>query len=142
MKNMHRVIQTTVMAALMTAAFTPQTFGAGIGGINPTNTITASMDNGILRTGNTWYELGVNSTAPTNGLKLGVVTGQTDPLSTYLFQPAAGLNALMLDTNRSQGAFVFDRPVSATASLSLARRATAPAPSHPRSGLPTARPAP
>jgi hypothetical protein len=118
MNNTLRISKAVVLAAVIGTALQTLTFGAAITGVNPTNTITATMDNGILRTANTWYELGVNSAAPTTGLRTGLITGQTDPLSSYLISSAVGPNVLMLDTNRSKGTMIFDRPVSVTA-LSL-----------------------
>jgi hypothetical protein len=118
MNNTLRISTIAGLVAAALTAFQTPTFGAAIVGVNPTNTITASMDNGILRTGNTWYELGVNPSNPTSGLRTGLINGQSDPLSSYLIQPATGLNALLLDTNRNKGTLIFDRPVSVTA-LSL-----------------------
>jgi hypothetical protein len=77
------------------------------------------MDGGTAKTGNTWYELGVNTAAPTTGLKTGIVAAQADPLSTYLIQPANVNNVLMLDTANKSGTLTFTRPISVTA-LSLA----------------------
>src|SRR5687768_13635581 len=76
----------------------------------PTNLITATMDGGTAKTGNTWYEVGRNSAAPTTGLRTGFVAGQTDPLSLYFIRPASELNALMLDTATNFGRLTFERP--------------------------------
>jgi len=107
----------TLMSAVLGASIA-STFGAAVP-VDPKTTVTASMDGGILKTGNTYYQLGVNTASPTNGIKTGLIQGQTDPLSTYLIQPATGNNALMLDTNRSSGTLTFNKPFSFTA-LSLA----------------------
>ena len=80
--------------------------------VDPKTTVTATMDGGIAKTGNTWYELGVNIAAATTGLKTGLVVGQTDPLSTFLFQPAAGLNTLLLDTAKNSGSLIFNSPLT------------------------------
>jgi PEP-CTERM motif len=119
MNNTFRVARIAVSAALVSAALTNHAFGAAITGVNLTNTITASMDGGLSKSGDTWYELGVNAAAPTTGIRTGLIQGQVDPLSTYIIPSATGLNTLMLDTNRRSGTLTFDRPISATA-LSLA----------------------
>jgi len=105
------------MSAVLGASIA-STFGAAVP-VDPKTTVSASMDGGIQKTGNTYYQLGVNATSPTNGIRTGLIQGQTDPLSTYLIQPATGNNALMLDTNRSSGTLTFAKPFSFTA-LSLA----------------------
>ena len=74
-----------------------------------------------------WYELGVNTAAPTTGIKTGLVTGQTDPLSTYLIQPGKGNNTLMSDATHKTGALIFSKPFSFSLSPWRDRPATAPA---------------
>ena len=92
--------------------------GAGAIPVAPTNTVSASMDNGVLKTGNSWYELGVNTAAPTTGIDwLGHRPDR--PLSTYLIQPGKGNNALMLDATHKTGALIFSKPFSLSG-LSLA----------------------
>jgi hypothetical protein len=117
MNNSQLIGKATLMSAVLGLSIAG-TYGAAVP-VDPKTTVTASMDGGITKSGNTWYELGVNKAAPTTGLKTGFVLGQTDPFSTYLIQPATGNNALMLDTNRSSGTLTFTRPLSFTA-LSLA----------------------
>jgi hypothetical protein len=119
MNNTVRIARAAVLAALFSTALTNQTLRAAISGVNLSNTVTATMDAGERKLDYTWYELGVNSAASTTGIKTGLLTGQTDPLSTYLLQSASGLNTLMLDTNRRSGTITFERPVNVTA-LSLA----------------------
>jgi uncharacterized protein (TIGR03118 family) len=86
--------------------------------VNPATAVTATMDNGTTRnsssslSGNTWYEVGVNSGHPTNGLPTGTVTSQSDALSTYDIQPAIGLNALLLDAGHPTGTITFQTPVA------------------------------
>ena len=80
--------------------------------VDPSTMVTATMDGGIAKTGNTWYELGVNLAAATTGLKTGLVVGQADPLSTFLFQPAAGLNTLLLDSAATSGTLTFNSPLT------------------------------
>lgn len=118
MKSYHGVQRTALVAALLAAGLTNNLLGAAVP-VDPKTTITATMDGGIAKTGNTWYELGVNSAALTTGLRTGIIAGQTDPLSTYLIQPAMGNNALMLDNANKTGTLTFDRALPLTA-LSLA----------------------
>ncbi len=101
-------------SALLAVLFVNSTFGAAVS-IDPRTTVTASMDGGTAKTGNTWYGLGVNTASAASGLVSGLVFGQSDPLSTYLFQPAAGLNSLMLDNATKTGTITFGRPLSVTA---------------------------
>lgn len=77
------------------------------------------MDGGTAKTGNTWYEVGVNTAAPTTGIKTGIVAGQADALSSYLIQPATGPNALMLDNATKSGSLTFNSPLT-LAAFSLA----------------------
>ncbi len=107
-----------LLSSLALVSIAQSTFGAAVP-VDPKTTLTATMDGGTAKTGNSWYEVGVNSAATTTGLKTGLVFGQTDPLSTYLIQPAAGKNALMLDNSTKNGTITFVRPLSVTA-LSLA----------------------
>jgi len=71
------------------------------------STVTATMDGGTAKTGNTWYEIGVNTKSNTTGLVTGLISGQTDPLSTFLVQPANGNNVLMLDNATKTGTLTF-----------------------------------
>jgi WD40 repeat protein/tRNA A-37 threonylcarbamoyl transferase component Bud32 len=87
--------------------------------IDPATAITATMDGGTDKTGGTWYELGVNRRAPDTGLKTGLITSEDDPASTYEFQPATGLNAVLLDNNTPNGTLTFASPMALNA-LSLA----------------------
>lgn len=119
MNNTLRLAKTAALAALLSAAVTSSTLGAAITGVNLTNTITASMDGGLSKSGDTWYELGVNATNLTSGIKTGLIPGQIDPLSTYLIPSASGPNTLMMDTTTTRGTLTFQRPLSMTA-LSLA----------------------
>lgn len=115
--NSKAMRRTTLIAALLAAPLINQTFGAAIA-VDPKTTITATMDGGTAKSGNTWYEVGVNTASPSTGLRTGLVAGQFDPLSDYLFEPATGKNALMLDSGTKLGTFTFNRPLSLTA-LSL-----------------------
>lgn len=83
--------------------------------VDPRTTVTATMDGGTAKTGNTWYEIGVNAAAPTTGVRTGLVAGQTDPLSTFLIQPATGPNVLMLDGANPNGGFTFNSPLTMAA---------------------------
>jgi len=119
MNNTLRISKIAGLAAVLFAAVQTVSFGAAITGVNLTNTITASMDGGTAKNGNTWYELGVNAGASTTGIKTGFISGQSDPLSSYFLASPSGLNALMLDASKKSGTITFQRPISVTA-LSLA----------------------
>lgn len=83
--------------------------------VDPKLTVTATMDGGTAKTGNTWYEVGVNTAAATSGVKTGLVAGQADALSSYLFQPADTLNTLMLDSSANKGTLTFKTPLTMAA---------------------------
>ena len=75
------------------------------------NAVTASMDGGVAKTGNTWYERGLNTAAPTTGLpNPGVVTSLADATTAYLIQPYTGNNTLMLDTAATSGTLTMLTP--------------------------------
>lgn len=114
-----QVLQVVILAGALAFSFANNTLGGVVGGVNLTNTITGSMDGGVTKVGNTWYERGANFTNLASGIQLGLVSGQLDPFSDYLFQPAIGNNTMMLSTNRTTGSLLFQRPVSVVG-LSLA----------------------
>jgi uncharacterized protein (TIGR03118 family) len=70
------------------------------------------MDGGTAKTGNVWYEVGVNTAALTTGLKTGLVTSQTDTNSTYLIQPAVGMNAFLIDAASPKGTITLETPIA------------------------------
>jgi hypothetical protein len=59
--------------------------------------VTATMDAYTAETGDTWYQLGYNTLAPTTGLPTGVVTSQTGN-GTFAIQSAAANNVVMLNS--------------------------------------------
>jgi hypothetical protein len=103
--------KTMVLRALVFAAAAVSA-RAGAVPVDPATTVTATMDGGTAKTGNTWYEVGVNLAAAATGIKTGIVTGQADPLSTYLFQSASALNTLLLDGLNKVGTFTFNNPLT------------------------------
>jgi len=107
-----------IAASILTVSFQTAALGGDLH-VDPRTTVTATMDGGIGKANNTWYEVGVNSAAPTTGLKTGLVISQTDAQSSYIFQPATSLNAFMLDTGRRTGTITFQTP-TAVHGLSLA----------------------
>lgn len=114
MKRLRRIpVSARILSALPLAAATGALAAALP--IDPRTAVTATMDGGTARTGNTWYEIGVNAAAPSTGVRTGVVAGQTDPLSTFLIQPATGPNALMLDGANASGGFTFNNPLTMAA---------------------------
>jgi hypothetical protein len=76
--------------------------------------ITATIDGGTAKTGNTFYEMGVNPNTPMAGVpNAGVVFGSnTDANHTFVFQPnGAGQNdAVMLDQVNTTGALALTTP--------------------------------
>jgi hypothetical protein len=115
MKSYRGLRATALLAALLAVPLTQNTFAAAVVGIDPKTTVTASMDGGTAKTGNTWYEVGVNTSSNLTGLATGLISGQSDPLSTYLIQSASGNNALMLDSANKTGTLKFDRALPLTA---------------------------
>jgi len=80
--------------------------------VDPHTAVTATMDQGTARGANVWYEVGVYTPAPTTGLKTGLITSQADTNSTYLFQPAVGRNAFLLDAAHPTGTLTFETPMA------------------------------
>lgn len=113
-----QIFRASALAAILAFPLANCSFGATIG-VNLTNTVTATMDQGIAKGGDAWYKRGVNGAAVATGIQLGLVAAQYNPFSDYLFQPASGMNALMLDAARTTGTLTFNRPISVTG-LSLA----------------------
>jgi hypothetical protein len=109
MNTSHVTRVAAAAAVLLAVQFSHKALGAAITGIDPRSTITATMDAGTGLTGNTWYEVGVNTSSNKTGLVTGLVNGQTDPLSTYLIPGAVGDNALMLDTGTKTGTLTLGR---------------------------------
>jgi autotransporter-associated beta strand protein len=71
--------------------------------------ITATVDGGTSKSGNTWYQLGQNSVAPSTGLPMGLSLNVTDPTfgaTTFQFQGVDTNNAILLagDGNGPTGA--------------------------------------
>jgi hypothetical protein len=64
-----------------------------------TNTqVNATMDNGTIVGGNTWYARGQNTSAPTTGLPMGTTfAGASNPNSAYTLRAADVANAILLD---------------------------------------------
>jgi hypothetical protein len=76
------------------------------------NNVTATMDNGTGKAGNTWYERGLNPAAPATGLPMNVVqAAQDDPTLTFRLGPAVGNNALLLDVATPAGNLTLTTPV-------------------------------
>src|SRR5215210_2985674 len=68
------------------------------------NAVTASMDGGVAKTGNTWYEQGKNAAAPTTGLPHPpVLFSAADPNVGFLLQSYTTNNALLLDSPSATG---------------------------------------
>jgi hypothetical protein len=110
MKDTCSTFKTALMIAVPAVLLANNASGAAVG-IDPKTAVTASMDGGTAKTGNTWYEVGVNTAAATTGFKTGLVSGQNDPLSSYLFRSSVGANALMLDNSTKTGTLTFSQPL-------------------------------
>jgi uncharacterized protein (TIGR03118 family) len=110
-----KITQLTARVALLSALGALPALNSALGQVilvDPHTAVTATMDGGTARTGNTWYEVGVNTAGPTTGLKTGLVTSQADTNSSYEIQPAAGLNAFLLDGNNKIGRITLETPVA------------------------------
>ncbi len=88
--------------------------------------ITATMDGGTSKGGNTWYQVGQNAAAPTTGLPMGTSFTVTDPTTggdTFQFQGIDTNNAILLanDNNGSPtGTFTLAQPGTCTSLSFLA----------------------
>ena len=109
-----KIVTLTKKVALISALGTLASLNSALGQtlVNPQTAVTATMDQGTARGANVWYEVGVYTPAPTTGLKTGLVTGQADTNSTYLFQPAAGRNAFLIDAAHPTGTLTFETPMA------------------------------
>ena len=80
--------------------------------------VTATMDGGTAKTGNTWYEVGYNAAAPATGVPTGFFFGQTDPTSSFYIENARTdqtlKNVLLLDGTATSGTVTFITPRAAT----------------------------
>src|SRR4051794_20729888 len=101
--NTSRVMLKAALLAVLLASPLVNRSQAAAVGVDPKTTVTATMDAGLAKTGDAWYERGINTLSNTTGIATGLVSGQSDPLSSYLFQPANGNNVLMLDTANKTG---------------------------------------
>jgi len=74
--------------------------------------ITASMDGGLTKVGDTWYERGLNTAAPTTGLPPAgtVLLAQDDPGTAFVLQPYTGNNAAMLDVQHPTATLTLAAP--------------------------------
>jgi len=84
-------------------------------GVLPSGYTTATMDNGLANTANSWYEMGYNTVGPTTGLPPAgyTFTSQSSPSHQYTMAPSyAANNALLLNSVLTGGTFVFSNPAS------------------------------
>ncbi|MDB5354839.1 MAG: hypothetical protein JWN24_1292 [Phycisphaerales bacterium] len=67
--------------------------------------VTATMDGGTAKTGNTFYELGVNTGSSATGLPAGgaIFGSANDANHVFKFQSYSGNNAVMLDSSNTTG---------------------------------------
>jgi autotransporter-associated beta strand protein len=84
-----------------------------VGATDIPGSVTASMDGGTAKTGNTWYAVGQNTASPTTGLPMGTTfTSQSNANTRYTLLPAAtGSNeAMMLDGAATSGRLTLTTP--------------------------------
>jgi autotransporter-associated beta strand protein len=80
------------------AQFANANGGTAFAQANAGGFLTATMDGGTAKTGNTWYEVGTNPAAPSTGLPMGqTVTSQSSATLMYTLQASTTLNTLMFD---------------------------------------------
>ena len=111
MKSLQITLNVAFVYALVLLPSLNSALGQGLL-VDPRTAVTATMDGGAAKTGNTWYEVGVNVAAPTTGLPTGLVSGQTDTNSSYQIQPAVGMNAFLLDATIPTGSITLETPVA------------------------------
>ncbi len=80
------------------------------------NSVTATMDGGTAKGGNTWYERGQNTGSTTTGLPMGTtVVSETNANARYALRPANGNNAVMLDAGATTARLTLATPATYTA---------------------------
>jgi len=100
-------------AGLASAQFLPiagsgydQNVVVGVGETFTSAPITATMDGGITKSGNTWYELGQNTAAKTTGLPMGTtftVSSSATGLHTFQLQGVDTNNAICVGSSGTGG---------------------------------------
>ena len=95
----------TPVAAFQPVAATGYNQNMVISVASGTTNVTATLDGGTAKTGNTFYERGVNTGANNTGLPpAGQIFGSgNDANHVFAFQPYSGNNAVMLDTANPSG---------------------------------------
>ena len=76
---------------------------------------TASMDNGLANTANSWYEVGYDTAAPTSGLPHPGSTFSSQSLANHQYTMApsyAASDALLLDSTLTHGTFTMTSPAA------------------------------
>jgi len=108
-----------------------QSMVLAVGGTYTGGGLTATMDDGTLSPlqGTAWYEVGQNSSAPTTGLPIGVVTSMGDPTTTLEFAPFGSGNvpsddAILIDSTNTTGAFTLSSPADYGSLALIASSAT------------------
>jgi hypothetical protein len=93
--------------------------------------LTATMDGGTgsFVSTSTWYGVGQNTSAPTTGLPIGVVTSMGDPTTTLEFAPFGSGNvpsddAILIDSTNTTGAFTLSSPADYGSLALIAATAT------------------
>jgi hypothetical protein len=83
--------------------------------------ITATMDGGTAKGGDTFYELGVNTGNPNTGIPSAgqPFRSMNDPYHSFQLQPFSGNNALMLDASNPTGTLTLTDQTKAYNSLSF-----------------------
>jgi len=82
------------------------------GATNFANSITASMDGGTGKGGNTWFQMGLDTAAPTIGLPGGLFTSQSNSATEYLMQSFTANNAIFLNASTRTATMTLSTPTS------------------------------
>ena len=78
---------------------------------NFSSAVTATMDGGTAKNGNTWMQVGLDPNQPTAGLPTGTTfVSQADPNTQFSLQPATGNNAILLDSGNTTATITLNTP--------------------------------
>src|SRR5215470_14455741 len=84
----------------------------------PAALTTATMDNGAGNTGNTWYEVGYNQSAPTTGVPAHGTTFTSESAGDHSYQMAPSYlanDAVLIDSSVSSATLTLTSPASYSA---------------------------
>jgi hypothetical protein len=85
--------------------------GTPLNPVSIQSAVSAAMDTGTTKLGNSWYEVGANSSAPVTGLPMNTTfVSSADPATSFSLQSAADNNAVLLDSDHTNGNFLLTTP--------------------------------